>query len=138
MFVAGFLGSPTMNFLRFSGSAAAGAEAVSLNGAEVEVPVLRDGASGDLVLGVRPEHVRLDGEAPYRGRVLATEYLGTTQIVTVETAHGEIKARLPASEHVREGGTTGLRFDQRAVTIFDTGTGRALLSAANEGVLAHG
>jgi multiple sugar transport system ATP-binding protein len=36
-------------------------------------------------MGVRPEHVRLTDARPYRGRVEATEYLGTTQIVTLET-----------------------------------------------------
>ena len=38
---------------------------------------------GDLVFGVRPEHIHLATDGTYRGEVLATEYLGTTQIVTI-------------------------------------------------------
>ena len=42
------------------------------------------------MLGVRPEHIRFsDDGAGLRGRVFGAEYLGTTQIVTVDTAHGQ-------------------------------------------------
>ena len=36
-----------------------------------------------------------------RGRVFGAEYLGTTQIVTVITASGQIKARLPSGKPVQ-------------------------------------
>ena len=55
-----------------------------------------DRAEGDLALGVRPEHIRFDDASQLRGRSFGAEYLGTTQIVTVNTAHGQVKARLPA------------------------------------------
>jgi multiple sugar transport system ATP-binding protein len=138
MFVAEFIGSPPMNFLRFEGMVGTGATAVRLGEAEVAVPALRRGTTGRLALGVRPEHVHLDDGAAYRGRVVATEYLGTTQIVTLRTAHGEVKARTPATHPARPGETVGLAFDARTLTIFDAGTGKALVSAANERVLRHG
>jgi len=138
LFVAGFLGSPPMNVLRFDGAVAQGAEVLDLAGAAIAVPAAREGACGALALGVRPEHVHLEAEAGYRAQVLATEYLGTTQIVTLRTAQGEVKARIPSDIHVREGETTGLRFDARNVTLFDAASGRALRSAGNEKVLAHG
>jgi multiple sugar transport system ATP-binding protein len=137
-FVAQFIGSPPMNFLDFHGSIDAGADRVALDGITVQVPQSRHGASGGLTFGVRPEHVRLDDSAPYRGRVVATEYLGTTQIVTLDTANGAVKARVASSDHVATGVTTGLTFDPRTVTIFDAKTGQALRSEANEGVLEHG
>ena len=95
------------------------------------------GASGALVFGVRPENVHLEDAAAFKGRVMATEYLGTTQIVTLETACGVIKARTAADRVALVGDTTGLRFDERSVTLFDAG-GRALLSIANQRVLQHG
>ncbi|WP_333712072.1 ABC transporter ATP-binding protein [Yoonia sp.] len=137
-FVAEFIGSPPMNFLDFNGGIGAGADTVVLDGITMQVPQSRDGLSGALTFGVRPEHVRLDDSAPYRGRVRATEYLGTTQIVTFDTANGQIKARLASGDHVSVGDTIGLAFDPRTVTIFNGTTGKALRSAANEGVLAHG
>lgn len=138
MFVARFLGSPPMNLLRFDGTAAAGSTGVSLGGTEVAFPALRDGASGALALGVRPEHVHLDDAAPYRARVVAAEYLGTTQIITLDTPNGEVKARASSDQVVRPGEAVGLRLDARSLTVFDAASGRALRSAANEKVLAHG
>ena len=137
-FVAEFIGSPPMNFLDFRGVVGIGATHVTLGGTTLDVPELRQGASGDLTFGVRPEHVTLDDAAPYRGRVTATEYLGTTQIVLLDTAHGVVKARVAASDPVRVGQTTGLAFDPRTITVFDGATGRSLPSRANRSVLHHG
>ena len=138
LFVADFIGSPPMNVLRFEGTVAAGARFVSLGDHAVTIPESREGASGDLVLGVRPEHVRLSADGAYRGRIEAVEYLGTTQVLTISTLHGTIKARAPSGDAARVGDQVGLGFDERTLTVFDEGTGRALRSAGNEGVLAHG
>ena len=142
LFVANFIGSPPMNFLRFQGMVGSGADQMRLGDSTVPVPVQRDGAEGALVLGIRPEHVHFDDASDYRAAIMATEYLGTTQIVTLQTDHGVIKARLPSSAPVRAGETVGLRFDPRTITLFrdgnGAGAGRALRSAANEKVLAHG
>ncbi|MEM9797667.1 MAG: ABC transporter ATP-binding protein [Pseudomonadota bacterium] len=136
-FVADFIGSPPMNVLEFEGRAEPGTTQVDLGDATVAMPALRDGASGRLGLGVRPEHVVPDDAMPYRGTVTATEYLGTTQIVSFDTAHGPVKARIAADQPARVGDKTGLRFDARTLTLFGQ-DGRALLSEANEKVLAHG
>jgi len=137
-FVAEFIGSPPMNFLNFEGVAANGAHEIMLDDVKIQVPEVLEGAKGKLTFGVRPEHVRLDDSAPYRGRVKATEYLGTTQIVLLDTPNGIIKSRIASSDAVRVGQTTGLSFDPRTVTIFDDQSGKALLSLANKGVRAHG
>ncbi|WP_425052370.1 ABC transporter ATP-binding protein [Psychromarinibacter sp. S121] len=138
LFVAGFLGSPPMNVLHFDGTVEQGTETQVLDGTSFAVPTTREGATGRIALGVRPEHVHLETDAGLRAKVVATEYLGTTQIVTLRTDHGEVKARIPSHQRVTEGETTGLRFDARKITLFDAETTRALRSAGNEGVLAHG
>jgi len=138
MFVADFIGSPPMNFLRFDGAVEAGAEAVALNGSAVPMPALREGFAGPLALGVRPEHVALDDDGPTRGRIIAAEYLGTTQIVTLETRHGAIKARIPSSERVRVGDQHGMRFNTRTLSLFDAQSGRALRSALHEREMTDG
>ncbi|MDP3339328.1 ABC transporter ATP-binding protein [Frigidibacter sp.] len=138
MFVAGFIGSPPMNFLSYEGTAPPGTTEVALGHSRFGIPELREGCSGELALGVRPEHVRLDDASDYRARVVAVEYLGTTQIVTLRTGHGDIKARVLGDTLVREGETTGLSLDARTLTLFDRKSGRALRSAASERVLAHG
>jgi multiple sugar transport system ATP-binding protein len=134
MFVADFIGSPPMNFIRFAGALQRGDCSISLLDARIAVPeVHEDAIGGSLALGVRPEHVTLTDNTPIRGRVFGAEYLGTTQIVTVETEHGQIKARLPARLPVRLGETVGLAFRSERLVVFDETTGRAIGSALYEG-----
>jgi multiple sugar transport system ATP-binding protein len=137
-FVAEFIGSPPMNFLEFSGMVGIGATEVRLADATLAIPASLEGANGALTFGVRPEHVRLDDSAPYRGRVRAVEYLGTTQIVTLETANGTVKSRVSSADPVAVGATTGLSFDPRTITLFDRKSGKALRNQSNQKVLAHG
>ncbi len=137
-FVAEFIGSPPMNFLDFRGMAGKGEKKVSFGDTEFEIPGLLDGANGELTFGVRPEHITLDDAADYRGEVVAVEYLGTTQIISLDTSNGAVKARVSSSDPVKVGDRTGLKFDPRTVTIFDADTGRALKSEANTGVLNYG
>ena len=138
MFVANFLGSPPMNFLTFSGMVGIGATEARLGEAQIANPKQREGLSGKLALGVRPEHVRLDDAGEIRGQIIATEYLGTTQIVTVATDFGAVKARIPSGTAITTGANTGLSLDPRTVTVFDADQGKALRSAGNEEVLIHG
>ena len=138
MFVADFIGSPSMNFLKFSGAVSEGATSVDLNGSEFGVPLHLQGAAGDLVFGVRPEHVIFSDSGDYRGEVLATEYLGTTQIITLDTPNGELKARIDSTQIARVGEKIGLSFQAPKITLFDAGTGLALRSSLNDEVLSHG
>jgi multiple sugar transport system ATP-binding protein len=138
MFVADFIGSPPMNFLPFESGLRAGDRAVRLRDTSIAVPEIREQrAAGPLVLGVRPEHVRFSDAAPVRGRVFGAEYLGTTQIVTVDTENGQIKARLPSSLAVQVGETVGLTFRSDSLALFDAQTGAAIRTASH-GSLGHG
>ena len=127
--VASFIGSPAMNFLRFSATVEAGQSSIRLNGESIPIPVLREGISdGELALGVRPERISLVSEGGVRGEVFGTEYMGTMQVVTITTDHGSVKARIPSSMRVKLGEKVGLRFDSTRLIVFDTVSGRALRS----------
>lgn len=138
MFVADFIGSPSMNFLDFEGDLKPGDETATLSGQSMGMPALKEAASGPMSFGVRPEHFRLSDDAAYRGEVLATEYLGTTQIVTLDTPNGEVKARISSDQSATVGEQVGLSVKTDTVCLFDRATGRALRSALNEGVAGHG
>jgi len=145
MFVADFIGSPPMNFLRFEVALMAGADSVPLAGASVPIPSLRAPAvSGRYALGVRPEHIRFSDGAAYRGRIITAEYLGTTQIVTLQTPNGELKARIASSAPAKVGETVGLSFNTHTLSLFDAEGGaalpldRAVASTMRGKVTAHG
>ncbi len=137
-FVAEFIGSPSMNFLNFNGTVEPGASTVAMSDTSFAVPQQIEGAKGALTFGVRPEHIKLGDAAPFKGRVVATEYLGTTQIVSLDTANGMVKARVASADPITVGQTTGLQFDARTITLFDAESGKALKSQANEKVLING
>ncbi|MEM1073368.1 MAG: ABC transporter ATP-binding protein [Pseudomonadota bacterium] len=137
-FVANFIGSPSMNFLNFEGVIDEGAKTVDLSGYSQSVPRQMEAANGKIVFGVRPEHVQLSDRAGYRGEIIATEYLGTTQIVTLDTPNGELKARVPSGQVAHTGETVGLSFKGEAVTLFERSTGRALRSELNAEALSDG
>ena len=138
MFVADFIGSPPMNFLGFGGGLAKGAREIVVQGAKVAVPEVReDIAPSDMALGIRPEHIRFDDASKLRGAIYGTEYLGTTQIVTVTTAYGTLRARAPSHIPFRTGERVGLNFRPEKLTIFHGASGRAIRTTLHEGA-THG
>jgi multiple sugar transport system ATP-binding protein len=90
LFVAGFIGSPRMNFLQ--GEIASGTDnAVTVrlaDGSTVLVPAGRNGArSGEKVtVGVRPEHLLEGGggDSELKGQVVAVEHLGGETYIYLE------------------------------------------------------
>jgi multiple sugar transport system ATP-binding protein len=138
MFVADFIGLPPMNFLVFADRVESGAAQVRLGEAEIAVPMMREShAIGELVLGVRPEAVLFDDASALRGAVFGTEYLGTTQIVTVTTEFGRLRARVAADLDVRVGEHLGLSFRPEKLSLFEKPSGRAIRTALHEGA-THG
>ncbi len=127
MFVADFVGSPSMSFLDFESAVHEGQSSVAIDGTEIAVPTLRESRpSGPLALGIRPEHLSFSDGSPLRGAVFGTEYLGTTQVVTVDTEHGQLRARVPASVRVNAGERIGLECAPEGLVVFDRDSGRAL------------
>ncbi len=107
-FVAGFIGSPKMNFL----AATAAPGGVALPGGRLEV----DNLPSDLVeIGVRPEHLRLgsDGAGVVKGRVETTEHLGsdTFAIVTLPDAERPLMVRLQGEMRLPHGSQVDVTFD---------------------------
>ncbi|MFT4960205.1 MAG: multiple sugar transport system ATP-binding protein [Paracoccaceae bacterium] len=138
LFVADFIGSPSMNFLRFAGNVEGGATSVRLHKQDFAIPQTREPFDGDMVFGVRPEHVHLNDTGDFRATITASEYLGTTQIITLDSPGGLLKARIGSEQVAKVGETVGLSFDARTISLFDNQSGRALRSDLNEGVLSNG
>jgi ABC-type sugar transport system ATPase subunit len=100
-FVASFIGSPTMNFIRATPQKLDGRDVtLGFNGANGSALVVRtrnaiDGSQPEPAeVGIRPEHIAVvgaeDGRAQLRGQVQLVERLGNLTIVYVETAAGQI------------------------------------------------
>jgi multiple sugar transport system ATP-binding protein len=131
LFVAGFIGSPPMNFVDVTlgnGPALLGAGfdfRLSVDaglGASLPVgPALR--------LGIRPEdlHLVAAGSADLQAEVYARQPLGDETIYGLRLA-GEhlILAKAPPTLELEHGQVIGVNFDRARLHVFDTGSGRAL------------
>ena len=139
MFVADFIGSPSMNMVEFSGALAPGTREVQLASGRQTVPELREGhGQGRYVLGFRPEHVRLADEGAIRGQIFGSEYLGTMQIVAIKAEGGIIRARIPSDVPVAEGRNVALMLQPDKLSLFDKTSGKVIRSALHDAGAAHG
>ncbi len=103
LFVAGFIGSPKMNFLK--GQAADKRKAATI--------------------GVRPEHIGISGTlGEWQGRVGAAEHLGSDTFLHVHTDHGTINVRANGEIDAARGDMVYLTPETDKVHKFD-GEGKA-------------
>jgi multiple sugar transport system ATP-binding protein len=140
LFVAGFLGSPQMNFLRGrivqSGDNAAvrlgeGDTTLALPPGRGRPPSVSGGA--DVIVGLRPEHARRGvGAEPAPGavRIEATIELvqptGSRSYATFRLAGQPLLAELQAHDVSRPGECIPIDLDLRRAAIFDPQSGNAL------------
>ncbi len=133
-FVAGFIGSPPMNFI----------EGARIGGGEVSIPAgermsavaasaLASGADRVVRLGVRPQDVRLDAAegASVPGEVTLVQLVGSEKLVDLDLGGGarvtaEVKADLP----VEPGARVRVAFDPAKLHLFDPESGRNLALGA--------
>jgi len=130
LFVAGFIGSPKMNFLPVTVAATdeAGATVQLPGGGTVAVPVQpgRVKAGDAVTLGVRPEHLRPADAGDLAGEVMVVERLGGetflyTQVagsdMIVVQADGEIPTRVHDRIAVRLDPVTCRLFDAQGLAV---------------------
>ena len=98
LFVAGFIGSPAMNF--FPGCVEAG----KFNSGVCNIE-FANAANGDAILGVRPEDLKTSGEGPKLGEVTleVVEHMGHETMVYFHIQNQQYAARLDANQPYQPG-----------------------------------
>ena len=130
-FVAGFIGSPAMNFIEGVIQRADGAGGklgmCTFNGAGFAIDVPCAGDSGRRVLlGVRPQHIEVtgDGENRPKAEVGVVEPMGNELIVYVTLAGGDrLVAVAPPQEKIKPGDIVSIRVRPEGIHVFDAETG---------------
>ncbi len=125
MFVAGFIGSPAMNLIPCQLQEKDGGLVPSLSG--IPLPGFSPGARvPDLVLGIRPEHISIDPDSPLSAEVVTVEYLGSRQIVLLDSPFGRFQLRAGGQVRLSVGDRVGVRFDASRAVFFDGRSGRSI------------
>jgi multiple sugar transport system ATP-binding protein len=129
-FVAGFLGSPQMNFI--DGKIAQEGAAFVHGTLRLKLDARAGGRGGrKVVLGVRPEDVEVAsvGPADLVGQVVLVSPLGSEQHVNVQLGDVELIVRAPKEARLAIGDRIGLTIDPRRLHLFDAASDRALAAA---------
>ena len=130
IFVAGFIGSPAMNFFQGKLESVDGRVGVRFNGALLPLESAPDGnASRDVVYGVRPEHLHLStADAPdgLRCKVGVVEPTGLEMHVSATLAGAHILATFRERAPLSPGDEIRLRPDLKNVHLFDQASGQRI------------
>jgi multiple sugar transport system ATP-binding protein len=134
-FVAGFIGSPPMNFIDCSliekrGRAFLDASFCIFDLAGLS-DHLRESIGTETILGLRPEAISVSNEEMgvncFKGEVYVVEPLGSEIILNIKVNDNIIKVNAPPSLKVSPGSSVWLSFKTNDVHVFDKKTGKALI-----------
>jgi len=131
MFVAGFIGSPTMNFVPGRVGKDAATVALTDDPSESVLTLNAKQARGyesledkDVIVGIRPEHFSPAGPAPpLNARVDVIEPLGSDTLVYFKLGASDMIARVPPSTRATCGELLALEVDVAQIHLFDSTTG---------------
>lgn len=135
-FVAGFIGSPTMNFIESSLSGEGNSDAALVSdGWSLPIPpakrdAIRQSGAGSVVLGVRPEDIEIrmqprDSEIP--AEVFAVEPLGDRTIYDVKLGSSDVRVKAPPTLMINPGEIVYLHLNADRIKLFDPKTDQAIL-----------
>ena len=132
-FVAGFIGSPSMNFIDIP----VGTGDLAVGGFTFPIPDrYREsikGAGTTVVAGFRPEHLEL-GElgsvvGTVQGKADVVEYLGNEELLHVSVGEREVVAIVDSSHNVRPGDIVNLKLPVDKLHLFNLETGDSVAKA---------
>lgn len=152
LFVADFIGSPSMNFFDVTldrDQDGTGTLVHDGGGFEYELSediteVIAEQAEGvSLVLGVRPENIQIaDGAEPdgkrFSGLVEVVEVVGSDNFIYVDIAGEELRLRSTPQQEPDVGSSIELTFDEEDLHVFDAQTEEALTHGSQRSVSAVG
>ena len=133
LFVAGFIGSPQMNFIKttVTGVEEGGVRCALPGGGDILARVSGAGviAGETVTLGIRPEHFAAAGGQPLEGRIDVGEQLGESHFIHLDLPDGQrLVARASGDADVRAGERIAVTLDGAQCHLFrDDGRAAARL-----------
>src|SRR5690348_356299 len=129
LFVAGFIGSPAMNFLKGTLRRRGGSAEVELAGG-TRLPAPRDAAGEEgqpVIFGTRPEHLMLaNGAAGLAAKVVVVEPTGADTQVFAKVGDTEVTAVFRERHEFHAGEAIRLAPDHERTHLFDAASGKSL------------
>ncbi len=134
LFVAGFIGSPAMNFLTGKIIADTEAKAVSVNGDLLQLPGLPAAWHGRTVtVGIRPEHFEISDGDGLAGRIVVVEPTGAETHIAVSVGSALVTMTSNARLELRPNEAVRLKPRDGCIHLFDEESARLDLAEAAKG-----
>jgi multiple sugar transport system ATP-binding protein len=129
LFVAGFIGSPAMNFIKARLDAGERPTLVAASGVKMPLNVAPRAAAGsEIIMGVRPEHMSLGGPRAMPAEIMVIEPTGYETQVIAKFAGQEIVCVFRERLNGRPGDSIQLTFEG-PLHFFDPQTGQAIAAS---------
>jgi multiple sugar transport system ATP-binding protein len=135
-FVAGFIGSPSMNFFDAELGSTDGPLTVTGDGFSLALPLdaaarLKSHRGRAVTIGIRPTAFQVvsDGQPAgnvIRAPVVVSEYIGSNSIVMSEIGRTRVTIDIGSDQPIAVGQTVQVRVAAEAIYVFDPGTDRVL------------
>ena len=127
-FVAGFIGSPAMNFLPGTLRRGGGTARIELaDGTQLDAPPRAAGADGQpVVFGTRPEHLTLADSGGICAKVVVMEPTGMDTFIACRHEGIDLSAVFRERHNFAPGSTIHLHPDLQRAHLFDASTGQRL------------
>jgi multiple sugar transport system ATP-binding protein len=130
MFVAGFIGSPSINFLTARSHETDAAKLI-VAGGEIDLPEGCRGAElGEVTIGIRPEHLRLSTNG-IPASVSVIEPTGAESHIVFDTDAGKVTVVLSGRTDLRRGMQVHLNCLPESIHLFDPKTTNRLAPGGN-------
>jgi multiple sugar transport system ATP-binding protein len=135
-FVAGFIGSPSMNFLPVELSGSGDGAVLTAPGFTVPLPPAFREAVGEasgrsFILGIRPEHIDVADTgglvASAQAKADVVEYLGNEELLHIIVAGVDVVAVVSSDRNVRPGDIVTLHLPLDKIHLFDATTEASLI-----------
>ncbi|WP_448954124.1 ABC transporter ATP-binding protein [Labrys neptuniae] len=128
LFVAGFIGSPAMNFIKGRLDPADSSRFIAQDGSVLPARALREASGKPLVYGLRPESVRIGPGIPMT--VVVTEPTGSETHMTAKLAGTDVTCVFHERVAAQPGETINVAIDIGSTHLFDAESGQRLEPAA--------
>ena len=133
LFVAGFIGSPPMNFIDVSLEQSEEQFLLKNEDVTIEIPskigklIQSHSQDNEIVLGIRPEDIKIDHKEGEEAEVYVVEPMGMQVLVTVKLGNLQIKVLTTPPFTKEMGEKVKLHFNTNKIHLFDKNTEKSLL-----------
>ena len=127
LFVADFIGSPPMNFLRGKVVSRGGTKVLPIGGIELPLPPIEDIEEGrEVVYGIRPGDIAVEAGGAQSAEMVLSENTGAETMLHLNLGGEDLRAVVQGRPVIEKGEVMRFSIDPAKIHLFDAASGKRL------------